>query len=302
MNMEANTNIVPKAVALTAEQADMLLKSGVQTTITVTTTKGFVDWALAHNTHNRALSQSTAKNLANMINEGKWFLTNQGLGFTRTGFLADGQHRLEAMKIAGYPPLPINVTFGMEGDAQLIIDRQRLRTAADGLALTTDIRLTRRSGGIIPWLWHIDNCTYRKLAMDPFVFRATAEKYCEALADVVDGGNNKGLSAGFFAPLVYLHAHGEPIETVKDFIQGVATGIGLGRGDPRLKYRNDFVVGTSRRTSAGRAAMFLASAQLYIAFAEGRPVLAYSEWTMDKAIKTLRTRARILDNPTTERN
>ena len=40
MNMATKTSIVlPKSVTLTAEQAEALLKSGIQTTITVTTTK-----------------------------------------------------------------------------------------------------------------------------------------------------------------------------------------------------------------------------------------------------------------------
>lgn len=297
MNMATKTSIVlPKSVTLTAEQAGALLKSGIQTTITVTTTKEFIEWALAHNSHNRPLSPRTVELYADMLEKDRWFLTNQGIGFTNTGFLADGQHRLEAMKKAGYPHVQINVTFGMENDAQLIVDRQRIRTAADGIALTTDMRLTKRHGGVIPWLWSLDNGTHSTRGLDPFIYRATAEKYYDALIAVVSGENAKGLSSAFFAPLVYLYAHGEKLETVKDFILGVSTGIGLAKGDPRLKYRNFYMSGPSSTSGVARTGMFVASAQLFIAYAEEKPVMVFIPYTMEKAFATLRARARVLTN------
>ncbi len=44
------------------------------------------EW-LMHNTHNRPVSRTTVEKYARDMKAGKWFYTNQGIGFDTTGTL-----------------------------------------------------------------------------------------------------------------------------------------------------------------------------------------------------------------------
>jgi hypothetical protein len=283
---------------ITPKSADDIIKSGACVTLSIIATREFVEWALARNSHNRKLSMKVVRQYAAMMQEGKWMFTNNGIAFTKSGYLADGQHRLAAIQYAGFPEVAMNVTFGIENDAQMVIDRNKIRSAADGVSLTTNIIITKSQGGSLVWLWSIENGK-RAVArnLDPFEYRAMAEKYYDAIVEVQNAANLRGLSSTFFAPLIYLYAHGENLTTIRDFVNGISTGEGLSRGDPRLKYRNEFVVSSGLTGKGGRARddAFVAAAQLFMAYAEGRTVMAFIPHELGKVFAELRARAEKLE-------
>ena len=53
------------------------------------------EW-LTHNTHNRPVSRQTVEQYARDMKAGRWYYTNQGIGFDVNGVMTDGQHRLLA--------------------------------------------------------------------------------------------------------------------------------------------------------------------------------------------------------------
>jgi hypothetical protein len=101
----------------------------------VTATKELVDTLLAMNVKNRNIKLTNVQYLKNEILNGNYELTSQGIGICASGILSDGQHRLMAIKEAGYPPVKLLIVRGLSDKAQLKTDIGAKRTIADMLAL-----------------------------------------------------------------------------------------------------------------------------------------------------------------------
>lgn len=85
---------------------------------------------LQHNTDNRKKRGWWVSGLANMIKRGEWIPTHQGVAFSKSGKLIDGQHRLEAIVEANIPVEMLVVTDVRE-DAYKVLDNGVKRTLAD---------------------------------------------------------------------------------------------------------------------------------------------------------------------------
>ena len=99
---------------------------------------------------NRPMSARKVNQYAFDMLKGKWRLTHQGIGFAKSGFMKDGQHRIMAVIQAGEQgatmgdeTLPANpkikiqmqVTFGLEDDVFDVLDTGLPRSAAQILAI-----------------------------------------------------------------------------------------------------------------------------------------------------------------------
>ncbi len=104
----------------------------------VTASKQIVDKLLAMNTHNRKYKASWVKKLCADIKNGRFYLTNQGVGVSKDGVLLDGQNRLMAIRDAGYPPVKFVLVTGLDKISQQKIDVGFRRTLSDLLALLID--------------------------------------------------------------------------------------------------------------------------------------------------------------------
>jgi hypothetical protein len=82
----------------------------------------------------RPLNPARVRNLAGAITSGQWRVTHQGIAFSESGSLIDGQHRLAAIALAGQT-VPILVTEGLPDDAFDAIDTGRTRTPATALTI-----------------------------------------------------------------------------------------------------------------------------------------------------------------------
>ena len=85
---------------------------------------------LEKNTDNRNKRGWWVSGLANMIKRGEWIPTHQGVAFSKSGKLIDGQHRLEAIVEANIP-VQMLVTTGVSDDAYKVLDNGIKRTMAD---------------------------------------------------------------------------------------------------------------------------------------------------------------------------
>lgn len=90
---------------------------------------------LMRNSNNRKVRQLKVEAYARTIKAGLWMLTNQGIGFNIDGDLIDGQHRLLACIMAN-TGFETYVTFGMEKEAQRVIDGCVPRSVPDQLQLS----------------------------------------------------------------------------------------------------------------------------------------------------------------------
>lgn len=88
----------------------------------IMTTKSNVDTLLAGNVKNRKLTKSHMEKLTMDFKNGRYVFTGQPVIRDDEGHLRDGQHRLVAIKEAGYPEVPILVVT-LHGDSESAYDR-----------------------------------------------------------------------------------------------------------------------------------------------------------------------------------
>lgn len=81
----------------------------------VVTTKEIVDRLLDGNLRNRRLNAGHMKKLSMDIKNGRYVFNGQPVIRDQDGYLRDGQHRLIAIKEAGYPALPLLIVT-LKGD------------------------------------------------------------------------------------------------------------------------------------------------------------------------------------------
>lgn len=113
-----------------------------------TATKQLIDWLLSMNTDNRPCRASVVDVYVDEIKAGRWHLTNQGIGVSEDGLLVDGQHRLLAIKKAGYPPLPILVVTGLSRESRMAVDQHAKRNARDLLQFAFNAKVSRAAPAI----------------------------------------------------------------------------------------------------------------------------------------------------------
>lgn len=111
---------------------------------------------LGRNTHNRKLRQLHVESLANEMRNGNWVVTHQGIAFSETGELIDGQHRLAACVLAN-KDIEILVSRHVTSNgkpfcAQDIIDRGSLRTVGDQLSLTHGLQNANVATAACRWI------------------------------------------------------------------------------------------------------------------------------------------------------
>jgi len=98
---------------------------------------------LKKNKTNRPLRMSVVEQYALDMRKGHWVVNHQGIAFDNNGNLVDGQHRLEAIRLANVP-IKILITTGLQNVAlenglkvfvMDTVDRGKLRTVGDQLVL-----------------------------------------------------------------------------------------------------------------------------------------------------------------------
>jgi hypothetical protein len=215
-----------------------------------TVTKNLVDSLLAMNTKNRDLRKRVVDKYATDIKNGHWKLTNQGFGITKSGFLADGQHRLEAIKSCGYPPIEILLIHGLDDDVQVTVDAHAKRTARDMLQFAFDSRVGRAApaiGNVIlkqineSWAMQFTNHQLMEIIRD----------YCEE----IDSVTNQPKSATFFAApylaafAIIMKERPHEKDRILQFMTSVESGEMLSKTMPAYHLKN--YIGTSKKGNGG---------------------------------------------------
>lgn len=89
---------------------------------------------LTHNTGNRPLSQRLIKTYVDIMNAGKWQISNDAICFDTEGKLLNGQHRLHAVIQSGVT-CSFYVGRNFDTDAFSIMDNGKKRSAGDVLSI-----------------------------------------------------------------------------------------------------------------------------------------------------------------------
>lgn len=91
-------------------------------------------WLAQSNSDNRRVRLKHVEELATKLTAGEWKLTHQGIAFSKTDRLLDGQHRLMAIVQAGLPA-ELVVWRGCDEDMFGVLDHGLNRTVEDELRL-----------------------------------------------------------------------------------------------------------------------------------------------------------------------
>lgn len=236
------------------------------------------DWLENRNiSHNRNLSDNTAKKYAKVMSEGRWLTTHQGIAFDNDGFLIDGQHRLRAVVLAGCA-VEMFVVPGCDSETFAVVDSGSRRQAG---------QLIRGKGGPMiaaaaRFVGMIDQSFGPSVSAARGVY-ATHIDTDQVLA-VVDAWPelremvNHAATAQRTAhviPSPHLAVLAQAARTqyadnIKDWVDGVSEGVQLEAQDPRMLLRNRFI--RDPRTfqgNDGRALAYCMIVKAWNAFAVG---------------------------------
>ncbi len=221
----------------------------------VVATKPLVDALLAMNTKNRKLMPSAVARLKNDIQNGSYLPTCEGFGVDSNGVLADGQHRLEALKDAGYPPVLILLVTGLDPRAQAVINRGSKRSLADALTLMQGRTFSNAVVAACTVFVNIKNADKKSAdfvhadtsARSDGIIKQSVFRWEEDVAAVIEvcGGQFR---AAVIAALAVYYRHNP--EAALSFAGKLRTGINLAANDPALRLRETLSKSTASLTGA----------------------------------------------------
>jgi hypothetical protein len=218
--------------------------------IVQTANKEIIDSLLAMNTNNRPIKETVVKTYMQDIQDGRWFLTNQGIGVDENGVLVDGQHRLLAIKNCGYPPLPILVVYGLNSKAQEVVDQHSKRSVRDIWRIIFNASVSHHAPAICAVLYKHQH-GWHGGAITPQRLKDILDEYIDQIEFVLSSlPNSKAYAAPYLAGFS-LVAKQRPhqLEKIRDFIHKVITGENLNKKMPEFHLRN--LVITSAKVSGG---------------------------------------------------
>lgn len=123
----------------------------------ITTSKEIVDYLLSLNTNNRTIKKRHKAWLEQAVRSEKFLLSNQGIGISSDCVLIDGQHRLTAIRDAGYPPVELVVVTGIDPEMRLYLDQNAKRSIADALKIVLDESVSSRTTSVVTFLMRLED-------------------------------------------------------------------------------------------------------------------------------------------------
>lgn len=217
----------------------------------VTMTKELVDELLALNTRNRNVRPLVIATYKRALESRLWMPTNQGVGVAANGFLVDGQHRLEALREAGYPPVLMLVVTGLPDQAMAAVDNGANRAARDYMQLMFDTKVSSTVSAVLRTSM-LARDEFRPIKYLPQEYADHMEALGESISDIMRLEGVNRLPAAVSAALVDAHYKGYQSE-VEAFAKALVTGEMLGRDNPALLLRN--WISNTKGISGGGAAM-----------------------------------------------
>lgn len=222
----------------------------------INVTPDIAEHHLKNNGINRPLNKGHVKKLANVILRGEWEMNGSPIRYARTGRLIDGQHRLNAVIMAGVP-VPMLFVYGLEESSFDTIDvGGRARIAADVLqivgvknattaaATATLIHKHRKLGN--PYGAGDENPSPRQI--EDMLSSSPEIEECVSYAMT---NRSKFIPPSHIAFMrhCFIHEWGCEEHLVDGFFDGLLNGVGLSTGDPVLLARErllDSKTGTSK--------------------------------------------------------
>jgi hypothetical protein len=274
-------------------------RSNVSTTVETINPQTAGEW-LERNKENRPLREKHIETLAKDMAEGRWVLNGEAIVFDSNGLLIDGQHRLWAA-FEHQQSFTTVVVRGVDPEAYKTIDAGIKRTAGDALGKSGVAygNIVASAIRLIHAYEHRENASMenimRRMSNAETAALVTSYPLVMVAAQIVGSVKARRFIAAPAATtaLVYFGLHDDK-QAITDFIEGVASGAGLSRGDARLTARNFFTNARMRKVRLKSLDQFALLVKAWNAFREDTTlsVLKYQETEEFPVIHHLRPRRR----------
>jgi hypothetical protein len=235
----------------------------------VTATKKLITELRALDTHNRKKKKNHVDYLRKEIKDGRWTLTNQGVGVGVSNYIVDGGHRLEAIELEGYPPVQFILARGLPDNAQKYVDQHAKRSMADTLTLFFDSAISNQVIACLNVIIKVERA-WDSLKPSPDILIAKFEEVESSIKRTVAVEKSSRIAAPVFAALVNVH-HQSGDDRVLQFAEQLIRGEMLQSGDPALTLRNWLANVTSGTGGMGvQRERYMKTRAALEAFMEGR--------------------------------
>lgn len=202
--------------------------------------KKIVDWLLSLNSNNRTIKKAHLKWILDAIEKKEFVLTGQGIGVSTDGILIDGQHRLTAIREAGYPPVEIMIVTGLSPDARIYIDQNAKRSTADMLKIVLDKNITTRMAGVLRF--HLNFREDKELGFVLDKRKVNLENFVEMMsvhgsniAEIL--GSTKGVGRADAIAALFHYGQKFGFDDAFEFANEIGSGANLSLNDPALRVR-----------------------------------------------------------------
>ena len=263
----------------------------------VMTNKEIVDMLLAGNEKNRKPTDSHIKRLTMDFKNGRYVFTGQPIIRDDKGYLRDGQHRLLALKAAGYPSIPLLiVTFhGDQSHVELAYDRMdinKTRTYAQRLK-HKEIDFANRVAALRKKITYIKTNFNSFPVVSDAVYDEIGQMYLYEIEKVAPLVSN-GFTADMGAAVCLIAKATGCLEDCVNVVRRAKLGDSLHIGNPDhtlMKIINK-TLRTSIRKQYGNAFQFAVVANCLIAALQGKKYAAADgnpakacKWIMEMALE-----------------
>lgn len=254
---------------MTMAQQDLFIDSKVEEV----TPQQAALWLEAANIRNRPLQMTRCQAIAGAISRGEWWLNGDAIRFCTSGQLLDGQHRLQAIVLAGKPVKTL-VVRGLHPDSFTTIDTNcKSRTAADVLSLAgmkncnVLASTARLAFGYHKYGNPYETAGEKAPSVDQVMEQAMRPEIQAATNAVISyKWCKKYLALGVSAFCFYAFHQYRPDHAVT-FFEKLETGAGLEDGSPILQLRDRLVMdnnSTARLPAMVKAAFVFKAWRLYL--------------------------------------
>lgn len=217
--------------------------------------KDNVDYLLELNKNNRNLKKKHTRWIRDALEGNEFVLTGQGIAISDKGGLIDGQHRLTAIRDAGYPAVELLVVTGLDERAKIYVDQGAKRSIADMLKIVLDKSVTNKMAAAARTALAIyENDDGFVIRTEKQPLQTVVDYVLEnevALTDIIENLGKACSRAGVSAALLH-YGRLFYIEAALVLASHVGKGVNLKETDPAYVLR-EMLLNDRRRHSKGYA-------------------------------------------------
>lgn len=194
---------------------------------------------------NRNVNDRRVQALSLDMQAGRWLVTHQGIAFSVEGRLIDGQHRMHAVVRAGIP-VEMMVNVNCDPATFKVIDVGIVRTSGHILHMAAIKNATGMAAAVTLEYIYANDLTngggsIASLTKTMILEEAQTNPGLSASLDFCTAFKSDWIGLLPASQVAFVHHRAKRTATrdlADEFVEGLATGIGLQRGDPRLALRN----------------------------------------------------------------